>query len=247
MPRKARELSPTGIYHVMLRGINQQQIFEDDEDFNVFLDILKYGKDMSGFKLYAYCLMGNHVHLLLEPCKEDLGQIFKRIGVKYAHWYNTKYKRSGHLFQDRYRSEVIKDEPHFLAALRYIHQNPVKAGMVSEPSGYKWSSYHEYIGKPCLVDTSCALDIMSMDEFVRFNNTDNNDQFIENNVLPHRMSDAAVKTIMKNKYGCQTIEDITKLSAEMRNECVKSLKAEGASIRQISRLTGISKGVVERV
>lgn len=127
MPRKARIESKSGIYHIMLRGINRQQIFEDDEDFEKFLWVLKDVKQLSRFKLYGYCLMGNHIHLLLKPENEPLELIFRRIGSKYVYWYNLKYQRTGHLFQDRFKSEPVENISGFFVVLRYIHQNPVKA------------------------------------------------------------------------------------------------------------------------
>ena len=92
----------------MLRGINRQQIFENAEDKGKFLNIVRDCKAKSQFKLYAYCLMGNHVHLLLQVEGEPLEQVIKRIGSKYVYWYNTKYQRIGHLFQDRFKSEPIE-------------------------------------------------------------------------------------------------------------------------------------------
>ena len=108
MPRTERKKSITGIYHVMLRGINKQQIFEDDEDNGKFLQTICDCKALSGFELYGYCLMGNHAHLLMKEGEESLGQVFRRIGARYVYWYNRKYKRCGHLFQDRFRSETIE-------------------------------------------------------------------------------------------------------------------------------------------
>ena len=114
MPRQARRQSESGIYHIMLRGINQQQIFEDEEDNQKFVEVLKDCKLISGFKVYAYCLMGNHIHLLLKAENENLEQIFKRIGARYVYWYNWKYRRRGHLFQDRFKSEPVEDDAYFL-------------------------------------------------------------------------------------------------------------------------------------
>ena len=113
----------------MLRGINQQDIFEDEDDYLRFLAIIRECKDISKFELYAYCLMTNHVHLLLKTGEEPLELIFKRIGSRYVYWYNLKYQRIGHLFQDRYKSEAVEDDAYFLTVLRYIMQNPMKAGM----------------------------------------------------------------------------------------------------------------------
>ena len=117
MPRQARKKSESGIYHIMLRGINKQQIFEDEEDFQKFIQVLKECKAVSEYKLFAYCLMGNHIHMLIKPEKEPLELVFKRIGSRYVYWYNWKYRRTGHLFQDRYKSEPINDDSYFLTVL----------------------------------------------------------------------------------------------------------------------------------
>jgi len=128
MPRQAREKSEKGIYHIILRGINKQQIFEDEEDYFKFLDTIEKYKTTSGYKILAYCLMGNHIHLLLMTGKESLEKIFKRIGSSYVYWYNWKYGRAGHLFQDRFKSEPVDDEDYLFTVLKYIHQNPLKCG-----------------------------------------------------------------------------------------------------------------------
>ena len=139
MPRQARRLSESGIYHIMLRGINRQQIFEDPEDYDKFIDVLKACKEVSGFEIYAYCLMGNHIHLLIKPDKEPLELIFKRIGSRYVYWYNWKYNRTGHLFQDRFKSEPVDSDEYFLTVLRYIHCNPVKSGLTDDIFTYHGS------------------------------------------------------------------------------------------------------------
>ena len=141
MPRTARKISETGIYHVMLRGINRQNIFEDDQDRLYFMSVLASCKKVSGFRLHAFVLMSNHIHLLLEPLDEPLDMIFRRIGTRYAVWYNRKYQRAGHLFQDRFRSENVSTVQYYQTVLRYILQNPMKAGMEKHPGEYRWSSY----------------------------------------------------------------------------------------------------------
>jgi len=109
MPRQARVKSQSDIYHIMLRGINQQVIFEDEEDSKKFIETLKTYKAISGYKLFAYCLMNNHLHLLLKIEKDSLDLIIKRISSSYVYWYNWKYYRRGHLFQDRFKSEPVED------------------------------------------------------------------------------------------------------------------------------------------
>ena len=128
----------------MLRGVNKQQIFLDDEDCLQFLECLYLCKQISQFELYAYCLMGNHVHLLINAKKEPIASVMKCFGSKYVYWYNSKYARVGHLFQDRFKSEPVEDEAYLTMAVAYIHQNPMKAG-ITKGLSYKYSSYDKYI------------------------------------------------------------------------------------------------------
>ena len=165
MPRSAREKSENSTYHIMLRGINQQQIFEEEEDYCKFLEILKYYQTVSAYKVYAYCLMGNHIHLLMEFCEEDIGQVFKRIGAKYVYWYNIKYGRKGHLFQDRYKSEPVDDDAYFLTVMRYIHQNPIKAGLCKKVDGYKYSSFQEYKNGTEIIDADYVTEFIPKEDF----------------------------------------------------------------------------------
>lgn len=148
MPRKSRETSGTGIYHVMLRGINRQNIFYDTKDYEIFLELLRqqtHPEDERHRQLpphcvvYAYCLMPNHVHLLLREKEETLASVMKSIVVAYAWHYNKRYQHLGPVFQDRFRSEPVNDDAYFFTLLRYIHQNPIKAGMVEEVDQFVWS------------------------------------------------------------------------------------------------------------
>src|SRR6056297_72355 len=161
MPRTARKKSKTGIYHIILRGINRQTIFEDDEDAVKFLQTLEKYKQENEYEIYAYCLMGNHIHILIKENQEELGNSMRRIGPSYVYWYNWKYERSGHLFQDRFKSEVVENKKYLLTVVRYIHQNPLNAGKVKNIKDYKWSSYREYISKNRITDTDFVLDIIN--------------------------------------------------------------------------------------
>jgi len=116
------------IYHIILRGINKQVIFEDDEDREKLLGYLQYYKEICNYIIYGYYLMDNHIHLLIKEGKEGIGNNMKRIGGSYVAWYNRKYDRIGHLFQDRFKSEVVESDEYLLIVLRYIHQNRLKAG-----------------------------------------------------------------------------------------------------------------------
>lgn len=147
MSRGARMKSRSGIYHVMLRGANRQEIFHDDEDCIKFLDIIGKYKMKSGLEVYAWCLMNNHVHLLLKEGNEDISITMKRIGVSFVCHYNWKYKTTGHLFQDRFKSENVETNKYLFTVIRYIHQNPVKAGIVNRVDDWRWSSCLGYYGK----------------------------------------------------------------------------------------------------
>ena len=185
MPRRARKKSRSGIYHIVLRGINKQRIFEDDQDYQKFLETIKAHKEASGYKIYAYCLMSNHVHLLMKEGRESLGIAFRRIGASYIYWYNWKYSRRGHLFQDRYKSEAVETDGYFLTVLRYIHQNPTKARIAKEIQAYPWSSYREYTKKQEICDTQFALSLFSGDSkealslWEKFNQENNNEKCLE--------------------------------------------------------------------
>ena len=168
MARALRRKSESGIYHVMMRGVNKLLIFVNDADKMRFLDILTTCKEISGFELYAYCLMGNHVHLLIGVKDEPLEKIVKRINNRYVYWFNLAHDRVGHMFQDRFKSEPVDDDNYFLTVLRYILQNPVKAGFCRKLSDYEWSSYADYKAenKTGITDTSFALEIASRKELL---------------------------------------------------------------------------------
>ncbi len=147
MPRKPRVWYPGAVYHIICRGNRQQEIFRDEKDRHVYLAILKECREKLPFFLYAYCLMSNHLHLQLETIEEEIGKIMKMLNMQYTIYFNRKYKLSGHLFQGRYHSELILTDAHNMQTSRYIHLNPVRAGLVEDPLNYPWSSYPVYAGK----------------------------------------------------------------------------------------------------
>ncbi len=246
MPRAPRQKSESGIYHIMLRGINQQVIFEDEEDNQKFIETIKNYKAVSGYKVFAYCLMSNHVHILLKVEKEELDLIMKRIAGSYVYWYNWKYHRVGHLFQDRFKSEPVEDDIYFLTVLRYIHQNPIKSGIVKDIDDYQYSSYNDYVkNKNIVVDTEFALSMLDQEEFVEFNNMTNDDVCLEIDDRDFRLNDTEARKIIEKVSKCRNATEFQLIDKEKRNEYIRKMRECGLSIRQISRLTGISKGCVE--
>ena len=247
MPRLPRQKSDSGIYHIMLRGINQQVIFEDDEDYFEFVERLKKYKAVSGYKVFAYCLMSNHIHILIKVEKEDLDLIMKRIAGSYVYWYNWKYYRRGHLFQDRFKSEPINDDLHLLTVLRYIHQNPVKAGIVQNIDNYRFSSYNDYMDEESdIVDYDFIFSMMKKAEFLTFNNEKNDDICLDIDLKGFRINDNDARNIIKKVSKCDNVTEFQELSQEKRDKFIKKLRQEGLSIRQIERLTGINRNAIQR-
>lgn len=246
MPRQQRRKSESGIYHVMLRGINQLQIFQDKEDNLKFLQIVKECKAISEFKLFAYCLMENHVHLLIKEGKEPIELIFKRIGNRFVYWYNTKYKRLGHLFQDRYRSEPVETDEFFLTVLRYIHQNPVKAGIVKSCGKYRYSSYNEYVKESKIIDDELVKEMLTKEEFVKYHEKKETASCLEIKEIKPRLTDEESKRIIKEISGCENIEQFQRLTSDKQNEFIAKFRNKNISIRQISRLTGATIGIIRK-
>ena len=247
MPRKAREKSESGIYHVLLRGINRETIFSEEEDCRKFLEVLAAAKEAGGFLLFGYCLMNNHIHLLVKEADEPLPQIIKRIGVRFVYWYNMKYGRSGPLFQDRYMSEPVESGRYFLTVLRFIHQNPQKAWLVTRPENYKFSSYTAYINiNSGLVDTSLALEMLDKESFVQYMGEISEERCLECGDYDTRLTDDEAKDIMKRASGLRSPEQVTALPKKDRDRLLAEFRAVGMSIRQISRLTGVGFGVIRK-
>ncbi|MBI2870829.1 MAG: transposase [Candidatus Omnitrophica bacterium] len=150
MPRKSRELTDEGVYHIFNRGNNRTQIFKDPEDFEQFHTLLTQARDHLKTDIFHYCLMGNHYHLLMQIRKApDLVRFMHAVQLGYVRWYKKKYHVMGHLFQGRYKSPRIEAESYYLHCGRYIERNPLKAHLVTQPTDYPWSSARYYgLGRP---------------------------------------------------------------------------------------------------
>ena len=249
MPRHARIQSQSNMYHVMLRGINKQQIFYDEDDYLQFLSVLKKYKIECGFSLHAYCLMSNHIHLLIQTGEAtDLGNVFKHIGTSFVYRYNIKYDRTGHLFQDRFRSEPVDSDVYFMTVLRYILQNPVAAGICKYPSEYRYSSASEYLeDAKGITDTDFACSLLGKDLKEYLNRICNGKCLdIEQNAFT-RCSDQQAINLIKEKFGTLTPEVGKSKEREIFAKEMKKLISQGISIRQMSRLSGISKNIIERM
>ena len=150
MARLPRLTVPSYPHHIIQRGNNRQPTFFAEKDYHVFLDCLREAKRKCHTRLYAYVLMTNHVHLLLEPEQDgDLGRFMQSVGRRYVRYVNATHNRSGTLWEGRFRSAVVSRDEYLIVCSRYIELNPVRAGMASHPAEYRWSSYrHRALGHP---------------------------------------------------------------------------------------------------
>ena len=187
MSRLARTISESGVYHILFRGVNQQNIFEEASDFEKLKETIATVKQDLHFEIYAYCFMNNHVHIVLkEKSLGDISLIMKRILTKYARWYNIKYGRSGALIANRYKSVPVEIDEYFLQLIRYVHQNPIKAGIAEKVEDYPYSSFIEYINESDLTNTDFLLQMISLKEFVDYHE--------EIEIMKFRVTDSKRKT-----------------------------------------------------
>ena len=151
------------VYHVIQRSSNREMIFGKVSDKEYFIDLLAGYKKKLGYRLFGYVLMDNHYHLLLQTGAIPLSKIMQRINFRYSKFYNQKYNRHGHVFGGRYKAGLVQDDESYLfAILRYIHQNPVQAGICKQINDYKWSSDPAYrANEEGLTDISFILNTLS--------------------------------------------------------------------------------------
>lgn len=250
MPRSARIQSESNIYHVMVRGINQVQLFYDEEDRAAFLERIKRYKEECGFKLYAWCIMSNHVHLLIETGEVGLGVIMKKLLLSYSYWYDNKYNRTGYLYEGRYVSKAIDNDGYLLAAVRYIHRNPLEVGCGVD----YWTSFGDYVGRDerGITDTDLILGMLSDDtgrarggfrDLVLGDSEPCNYDFGK----PRgQVREERAIALIKEVAGVKNCGDVCTLEQGRRSAVVSELRARGLSIRLIARLTGLSRSFVER-
>lgn len=166
MARKPRVHFPGALYHVIARGNKGQRIFRQEEDFKLFLKLLREYKEAFDLLLYAFALMPTHVHLLVEMNEKPLSGFMQRLLFRYTRNYNIRYQTWGHLFQGRYKAILCEKDSYLLELSAYIHLNPVRAGLVQDPLEYRWTSYSSYLGmeKTGIVNVDPILEQFSMEK-----------------------------------------------------------------------------------
>ena len=240
----SRPISEMGYYHVILRGNGKQIIFEERSDNIHFLQNLKQYSTENKIVINAFCLMENHVHLLVYDGERNLSLFMKRLAGNYAIWFNRKYQRSGHLFEGRYVSVPVESEDRLCTVFRYILNNPQKAHICAAPD-YPWSSYKSYRNPFSFVDTSVFEKLLgSFEEYAAYIAAKYEDEDPYDWVRTR--DDAWAASVIRKTLGTEGGK-IRSFDFETRNSAIRLLKEKGLSVRQIERLTGISKSVIQRV
>lgn len=247
MAKGARKISESGYYHVTARGNERQLIFEDDGDRHLLLQKLEDAFARQNIVTIAWCLMDNHFHLAVFDQNQTLSVAFQAALSSYARIYNRKTGHSGHLFEARFWSEPIESDAQLLETVRYIHDNPQKAG-VAFASRYLWSSYGQYArGEQGLADTQIVLDLAGgRSGFIAFTES----------VLPiwdpmeeemEKMSRDPRMVEVLDWHGIENPAKIKTLPKPVRDALLRDLKDRGFHIRELERLTGIGRGVIQRL
>lgn len=261
MPRQPRRKSHSDVYHCMLRGINKQDIFFENKDYLEFQDIIRKSKKTYSYQLYSYVLMPNHVHLEIKDENQKVSQIIHSIATSYANYFNKKYERKGHLFENRFKSKTVENAYYILNLVRYIHQNPLKAG-ISKMEQYKWSSYMEYFQEEQvkeddkIVDEKEILDMFlsekerAKEEFFEFNkkvfNFQESIELLEYE-MKSKLTDEEVIYFIKEELGIYNIQEIQKYSKNKRDKVIRKIKKfKGITQKQVARILGINIRIIQR-
>lgn len=254
MSRRARRdnLNNSKVYHVILKGINGQELFFEDSDRLKFLELLDKTKEKYVYEILAYVLMSNHIHLILLDKEDKLSQIMHRICMIYAMHFNNRYKRNGHLFQNRFKNKCVNTESYLLNLQRYIHKNPQESG-ICKMEKYKWSSYKEYIGKAGIVDTEFILSIFSEDRtiaierFRHYNKKEDDNYEIEEYEMKNTLTDEEAIIEIKKKLKIENLMLISNLNKKLRDDRIKEIASiRKISTNQISRILGIHVRTIQR-
>ena len=246
MPRTARKRGESGFYHVVTKGDGGRILFESDEDRAWYLDLLASTSADKSIKVHAYCLMRNHVHLLLEDVSDALGPMMKRLDESYAMHFAAVADRVGHVFQGRYWSEPVESDAYYLCALRYIHANPEAAGLCQQDQ-YPWSSYPAHAGTyPSFVTTRLSHDLLNGAQgFVEFSKSGDwrATPFPGSRLRGHLNLDESLR-IAQQIVGTDKLAHLQSLPREERMPLLARLVGAGFSENEVVRLTGVGKNEV---
>lgn len=250
-----RKFGTKRINHIVIRGVNKQDIFLDKQDKSKFVKEILNTKQKYHYELYAFVIMPNHVHMVIYDKEFNLPSIMNSLQTRYVSYFNKKYERVGHLFQDRYFNKMIEDENYFKSTIRYIHKNPEKA-FISKKENYEWSSYNEYINNDnSIVDIDIFLKMLDENRKTALNkfkeyHKQNEENKLSDEVeyeLKTRLTDEQLIEALKEKFNIDNIQNIQQYSNKKIIELLKEIvNIPYISINQLSRVTGINRKVLRK-
>ena len=251
MPRKPRDYSISDVYHIIFRGNDKQDIFYDDQDRYVFLDRIKETQKKFKYEIFSYCLMNNHVHMVIKVTDNLLSKLMHNLGVRYSMYFNKKMNRRGHLFENRYLSKKVEDLDYFLNVCKYVHRNPENA-KIEKTEDYKWSSFQDYVrNKRKIVNKKVLLHYYNddLEEFRKFTLEDNKnsiDKFAEFEIL-NKLGEEELIEIIKEKFKVKNASDLSFTNKFEREKIIKELaNINGTNVNQIARVTKISRYEIKK-
>lgn len=255
MTTQLRTYSTSKTYHIIFKGIDNQNIFYEDQDREIFLKQLLITKKKFEYKVCAYCLMDNHVHLVIIIEDKFLSKAMQNLIIRYAHYFNKKYQRVGPFLQNRFKSKNIENQMYFIKACRYVHRNP-KNAEICEVEDYKWSSYREYIGKEKIVDKKILLHYFNnqIEEFVEYTQKDklsDIEEFSEYEMIV-KLTDNQLAEGIKKKFKIDSISDIPiffkdKDEPEIKTYIEEIKKIKGTNKTQVARVIRIGRRMINRI
>lgn len=248
LPRAARRKSETSIYHIVSRGVSKQIIFEDDDDRAFFMKCMSQVIHEGGMTLIAWCLMDNHFHLVVKAGFEQLSTSMHSLLCAYSGYFNRVRMRSGPLFEGRFKSECVLSDAHLLSAIRYVHMNPVKAGLSRSPH-FPWSSYDEIVSGSGWADCAFTVDLFGgLEEFTVFHEAQEKEfSFLDiGSGTRCRLTDKEARNVAADILGGAGPHSVSQMDRAERDSALVRMKSGGLSVRQIQRLTGLSVGTISK-
>lgn len=269
MLNEAQNESSVGVYHVMIKGLNNEQIYKKEIYKDKILQLIRDMKEEIDFSVIAYCVMDNHLHMLLKNIEDNLAIIMRRINIKYAIYYNNCEEKNGYVFQNRFKSQRVSHDM-LLRTMRYIHNKPVKAKISKNICNYYWSSVNDYLGGGsnlvCEKHIAAIKNIFnSKDKFIDYHNIFDDCMYLDTKEEQNRtieyIIDNTAEDLIKEKeiegYKYRDNKNIKQFSYSLKEELVRSLiKYEfitnnkiadkcGLSVREVSEIKSKIKTIKE--
>jgi REP element-mobilizing transposase RayT/predicted XRE-type DNA-binding protein len=253
VPRQKRQESPTGYYHIMMRGINKEMIFRSDDFKSSFMEILSRKLEETEIEVAAYCIMDNHVHLVLKGELIEIGILLKRVNTTFAMKLNSRMDRVGHVFQDRYKSQEVLSDEHLLQVVRYVHNNPVNAGITRECKGYSWSSYNGYISGNLGILAQGQYDLIlelsgSIESFKAFHRLDDEGEYLDTKEEMEQLKYIKAQKIISEFCESKGVSDVRQLTVKpylMDSLIEVMIHKSNLSLRKIADMLEVSRNMVQ--